>query len=229
MSDPRSQPPSRRKSRPGPDPASASDPLSYVVDRRKIVFAVGFGVVTAAGARHLETPRVLGQAAPTSAVSTAASSDGDESVDAVTSDTSGETSVDQPGTSGPFDAPILDASKRLAPGQSADVVFTGGRIIDPETGFDRIGNVALLGTTIVEISDQPIAATREIPASNLVISPGFIDMLSHEPNGYGEWWKVADGVTTNVGLHGIRQDATAFYDEWTSAGVPVNLDRKSVV
>ena len=179
--------------------------------------------MTAAGARHLETPGVFGQAAPTSAVSTAASSDGDESADAVTSDTTDQATVDQPGTTGPFDAPVLDDSKRLAPGQTADVVFTGGRIIDPETGFDRIGNVALLGTTIVEISDQPIPATREIPASNLVISPGFIDMLSYEPNGYGEWWKVADGVTTNVGLHGIRQDATAFYDEWTNAGVPVNF------
>ena len=99
--------------------------------------------MTAAGARHLEAPGVFGQAAPTSAVSTAASSDGDESADAVTSDTTDQATVDQPGTTGPFDAPVLDDSKRLAPGQTADVVFTGGRIIDPETGFDRIGNVAL--------------------------------------------------------------------------------------
>lgn len=93
----------------------------------------------------------------------------------------------------------------------------------PDTGFDRIANVALVGGVIAEISDQPITASRTIPIDNKVLSPGFIDMLSYEPNGYGEWWKVADGVTTNVGMHGLRFDASEFYNEWTNAGVPINF------
>lgn len=207
---------------PGPNRRRPITPDELVVDRRKIVFGLGFGVVAAAGARYLDTPNTSAvitttpRNSPTSAASPEA--DSSDSTPAAADGT-----VDAPVTSGPFDAPVLDASKRLAPGQSADVVFTGGRIIDPDTGFDRVGNLALLGTTIVEISDQPIPAAREIPAGDLVISPGFIDMLSYSPNGYGEWWKVADGVTTNVGMHGLRFDATSFFDQWTATGVPINF------
>ena len=47
----------------------------------------------------------------------------------------------------------------------------------------------------------------------MVVSPGFIDILSYSPNGYGEWFKLADGVTTNLGMHGL--DARA--DRWFAA------------
>ena len=127
-----------------------------------------------------------------------------------------------PPPSEPFNAPILDESARLAPGATADVVFTGARVIDAETGFDRIANVAIAGSTIVEISDQPIAATRTVAVDGNVLSAGFVDMLGSAVNGYGEWWKIADGVTTNVNMHGIRTDATEFYGEWEAAGVPIN-------
>lgn len=208
---------------PGPDPRRTTDPENPVVDRRKIVFGLGFGVVAAAGARYLDTP----DPSTVSTGSAAPSPDQAGDVDAVDGDTGSESPItsagDRPQTEGAFEAPVLDASKRLAPGQTADVVFNGARIIDPESGFDRIGNLAFVGTTIVEISDQPIAANREIPAADLVVSPGFVDMLSYSPNGYGEWWKVADGVTTNVGMHGLRFDATEFYDEWSTTGVPINF------
>lgn len=226
-------PPNKRRAatpHPGPRPKKAVDPSALpdelVVDRRKIVFGLGFGVVAAAGARYLDTPR---PSTITTSATGSLNATGDASDDAAASTEqspvtgSNDPTNDVPQTTGEFEAPVLDASKRLADGQTADVVFTGGRIIDPDTGFDRIGNVALIGNTIVEISDQPIAATREIPAANLVISPGFIDMLSYSPNGYGEWWKVADGVTTNVGMHGLRFDATTFHDEWSSTGVPINF------
>ncbi len=209
---------------PGPDPRRPTEPENPVVDRRKVVFGLGFGVVAAAGARYLDT-------ADSSTVSTAntatpASAADDAAADDITAENTESpitTSSDLPQTQGSFEAPVLDPSKRLALGQTADVVFTGARIIDPDSGFDRIGNLALVGTTIVEISDQPIAATREIPAADLVISPGFIDMLSYAPNEYGEWWKVADGVTTNVGMHGLRFDAGEFYDKWSTIGVPINF------
>ncbi len=127
-----------------------------------------------------------------------------------------------PVTTEPFNAPILDETLRLAPGDTADLVFTGARVIDAETGFDRIANVAVKGSTIVEISDQPILANRSVAVDNHVLSAGFIDMLGTHVNGYGEWWKVADGVTSNINMHGIRTDATEFYSEWEAAGVPLN-------
>ena len=124
---------------------------------------------------------------------------------------------------GPFDPPILDASFALAPGQSAEVALVGGRIIDPESGFDRVGNVGLAGGKIVAISDEDILATEVIDVSGHVISPGFIDMLSYQPNGYGEWFKIADGVTTNLGMHGLQFEPIGFFDNWTSQGVPINF------
>ena len=48
------------------------------------------------------------------------------------------------------------------------------------------------------------------------MAPGFIDLLSYEPNGYGEWFKVADGVTTNLGMHGLNAEATEFLQYWTA-------------
>lgn len=209
---------------PGPDPRRPTGPENPVVDRRKVVFGLGFGVVAAAGARYLDTAD-SSTVSTSSSATPASTADDTAAADAASGNNESPitTSSDLPQTEGSFEAPILDSSKRLAPGQTADVVFTGARIIDPDSGFDRIGNLALIGTTIVEISDQPIAATREIPAANLVISPGFIDMLSYAPNEYGEWWKVADGVTTNVGMHGLRFDADGFYDRWSTTGVPINF------
>ncbi len=206
---------------PGPDRQPAIEPENPVIDRRKVVFGLGFGVVAAAGARYLDTANSSTVSTGSAASTVTSGTDDDPAAGATDSPITA--SGDLPQTEGVFEAPVFDASKRLGPGQTADVVFTGARIIDPDSGFDRIGNVALVGSIIAEISDQPIVATREIPAAGLIVSPGFIDMLSYAPNGYGEWWKVADGVTTNVGMHGLRFDATDFYDEWSNTGVPINF------
>ena len=208
--------------RPGPKPIDPDQPFNYVVDRRKVVFGVGFGLLSAASIRHLDNgrrPVVTTSPRPTAPPEQNSAVAGESLINASAEDDfSGPLATEEP-----FDAPILDASARLAPGQSADVVLTGGRIIDPDTGFDRVGNVALIGSTIVEISDQPIQAGRQVDASNLVISPGFIDVLSYEPNEYGEWWKIADGVTSNIGMHGLRFDAANFLSQWETTGVPINF------
>ncbi len=194
-----------------PVPRSAETPESYVVDRRKIILGLGFGTAALAGLRGMD--------AGTSIVGTAATPAANESTDtAAAADSVAVTSEPEP-----FVGPVFDEAKRLAPGQSADVVFTNGRIIDPDTGFDRIGNVALVDNAIVEISDGPIPAARTIDATGLVVSPGFIDILSYEPNSYGEWWKVADGVTANIGMHGLRFDSTDFHARWEAEGVPIHF------
>ncbi len=204
--------------RAAPEPLPDDEPVDYLVDRRKVVMGLGFGAATLAGLSGLRSPRPSvvqsGDATPGSTTTT------------TTTEPGGAMSVGEP-TTGPFEPPVFDAGAALAEGDEADLVLAGGRIVDPETGFDRQGNVAIKGDLIVAMSDQPIAATRQVDATGLVISPGFIDMLSYQPNAApgwigGEWWKVADGVTSNIGMHGLRFDATDFFNRWRGEGVPVH-------
>ena len=46
---------------------------------------------------------------------------------------------------------------------------------------------------------------------SLVVAPGFIDLLSYEPNDFGTWYKIGDGVTTNLGMHGLNSTPEAFF------------------
>lgn len=89
------------------------------------------------------------------------------------------------------------------PEQSFDVVIRNGRVMDPETRLDAPGlNVGIRGKTIVAITPEPLDGQVEIDAAGRVVAPGFIDLLSYNPNSYGVWFKLADGVTTNLAMHG---------------------------
>ncbi len=95
-----------------------------------------------------------------------------------------------------------------------DRVITGGRVIDPETGYDAVANVGIDGSTITAISDKPLTGKTTIAADGRVVAPGFIDMISYDPNEYGIWFKIADGVTTNLGMHGMLMTAERFFSTY---------------
>ncbi len=101
-----------------------------------------------------------------------------------------------------------------------DVVITGGRVIDPETRFDRVADVGIDGPTIVAITDHKLNARTTIDAKDRVVAPGFIDMISYDPNSYGIWYKIADGVTTNLGMHGMLMSAEQFFGTYAQQGSP---------
>jgi N-acyl-D-aspartate/D-glutamate deacylase len=123
-----------------------------------------------------------------------------------------------------LDPPALEgADPAPAAGHTFDIAITGGRVIDPETGYDGIANVGIDGDRITAISLEPITGTRTVDAAGRVVAPGFIDLLSYEPNEYGEWYKIADGVTTNLGMHGLNFDASDFLGRWTNDGSPVHF------
>lgn len=104
-----------------------------------------------------------------------------------------------------------------------DIVITGGRIMDPETGFDHVGSVGIDDGQITAITNKPINGREEIVAEGLVVAPGFIDILSYAPNSYGIWYKIADGVTTNLGMHGLAWDAASWFDYWESTRPPTHF------
>lgn len=63
--------------------------------------------------------------------------------------------------------------------QSYDLIIKNRRMIDPETGRDEVIDVAVKGGTIVAIeADLNLESAKVIDATGLIVSPGFIDILS---------------------------------------------------
>jgi N-acyl-D-aspartate/D-glutamate deacylase len=91
-----------------------------------------------------------------------------------------------------------ESASRAAP--TYDLVITGGRAIDPESGLDEVVNVAIAGDRIAAISGQPLSGSDVIDANGLVVAPGFIDIHNHSPTPLGLRYQAFDGVTTTLEL-----------------------------
>ena len=82
-----------------------------------------------------------------------------------------------------------------------DVVISGGRVIDPETGLDAVRNVGIQGEKIAAVTEKPIEGKQTIDATGHVVSPGFIDMHNHNAGfPFGQKLALRDGVTTPMEL-----------------------------
>jgi len=107
-----------------------------------------------------------------------------------------------------------------------DLVISGGRVMDPETGRDEVANVGITGDRIAAITTEPLRGRRVIDATGHIVAPGFIDILSgiasrrvaHED-------KVADGVTTTFGMHGGPLDVSAYVTAQEAIGPALNFAR----
>lgn len=60
-----------------------------------------------------------------------------------------------------------------------DLVITGGRVIDPETGLDAKRNLGIKGDKIAAVTKDVIQSKETIDATGHVVAPGFIDMHHH--------------------------------------------------
>jgi len=105
-----------------------------------------------------------------------------------------------------------------------DIVIANGRVINPETGLDREGlNVGIIGRTIAVVTSHPLKGNHVIDASGLVVAPGFIDNLSYDPNSLGVWTKIADGVTTNIAMHGGTTNPKVWLAHYEREHPPVHF------
>jgi dihydroorotase len=64
---------------------------------------------------------------------------------------------------------------------AADLVLSGGRVIDPANGIDGIADVAIAGDAIVAVGpDLPVApGTKRIDVRGKIVTPGIIDIHAH--------------------------------------------------
>src|SRR5437764_6970842 len=91
-----------------------------------------------------------------------------------------------------------------APPPRYDVVITNGRIVDGTGAPWYRGDVAIAGDRIAAVgvaSDRGAAST--VDASNLVIAPGFIDLL-----GQSEFNVLVDGRAASKVLQGVTTEVT---------------------
>ena len=89
-----------------------------------------------------------------------------------------------------------------------DLVISGGRVIDPESGLDAERNIGVSDDRISRISKKRLKGHRVIDATGLVVAPGFIDTHTHGQTQFGSKLMLRDGVTTTLDLEvgGINID-----------------------
>jgi len=81
-----------------------------------------------------------------------------------------------------------------------DLVFSGGHVMDPESGLDVIGHVGIRNGKIAAISDKPLPAKQVLDVTGLIVAPGFIDLHAHGQDPLSSGLQALDGVTTALEL-----------------------------
>lgn len=106
---------------------------------------------------------------------------------------------------------------------NADVMLIGGRVIDPETGFDDTANVGIRDGSIVSIGPEAIEAGEVVDVTGLIVAPGFIDLHSHAQNLPGHRMQALDGVTTTLELEAGALPIADYYAAAVAEGRPLNF------
>ena len=102
-----------------------------------------------------------------------------------------------------------------------DVVLAGGRVVDPETGLDRVCDVGIDGDAITAVGDRLESATT-VDVGGLVVAPGFVDLHSHAQTLPGRRLQACDGVTTALDLEAGRAPVALAYADEANRGSPIN-------
>lgn len=103
-----------------------------------------------------------------------------------------------------------------------DIVLKNGRVIDPETYFDRVTNVGIKDGKVVAISEDSLSGKQEKDVTGMIVSPGFIDMHAHAQNIASNRMQAFDGLTTALELEAGVLPIGEFYDGCANEGRPIN-------
>ena len=95
--------------------------------------------------------------------------------------------------------------------RSYDVVISNGRVMDPESGFDQVANVGIVGDRIDAVSDRPLRGARTIDASGLIVAPGFIELHTHGEDSLNYRYRAMDGITTMLDTERGTVDVDGWY------------------
>jgi dihydroorotase len=95
-----------------------------------------------------------------------------------------------------------------SPSENKKILFQNARIVDPESGYDAMGNLLVIGDKIADFGDNVFADDAKIiDCQGLVLAPGLIDIQVHfrdpgqthkEDLNSGSKSAVVGGVTTVV-------------------------------
>ncbi|QTV79584.1 amidohydrolase family protein [Microbacterium sp. NIBRBAC000506063] len=108
--------------------------------------------------------------------------------------------------------------------RECDVVLAGGRVIDPETGWDGIAHVGITGSQITDFATGQVPHARTIiDVSGRVVAPGWIDVHSHAQTVMGARLQARDGVTTALDLEGGVSNVAACYERASAEGRPIHF------
>ena len=103
-----------------------------------------------------------------------------------------------------------------------DIVIREGRVLDPETGQDRIADIGISQDRITTIGQNLPAGVREIDAAGLIVAPGFIDLHAHGQSIPADRMQAFDGVTTALELELGALPVGAWYEAQSKSGRVLN-------
>ncbi len=102
------------------------------------------------------------------------------------------------------------------------IVISGGRVVDPVSGMDAAGDVALLDGKIAAVGTGLGGAERIIDAAGLVVAPGFIDLHAHGQSIPADRMQAFDGVTTTLDLEAGVMPVASWYQRQAAQGRVLN-------
>src|ERR1044072_1888035 len=104
----------------------------------------------------------------------------------------------------------------------AGLVIKGGRVVDPASGMDAIGDVAVLDGKIAAVGTGLGNGERTIDATGLVVAPGFIDLHAHGQSIPAERTQRLGGVTTTLDLEAGVLPVASWYRRQAEKGRVLN-------